>query len=101
HPDGSPGGGTYSCSTVPSGVPTSGVHCFLCLLNNLPNPTAATTVLSLPNRAVTINGEIDSNGTIVGSGAGSKLSGNPVKLYTGATCTICSSPPTYSMSAFP
>jgi hypothetical protein len=101
--DGSPGGGV-SCATVPSGGPTSGISCFLCLLNNLPSPNAAVTVLSV-NKALNIapRGEIDANGSIVGSGGAASVTAKKIALYSGATCSpagLCSPSPTSSASPF-
>ncbi len=82
--------GTTGCGSSSSSSNANGFPCALCLLNSPSSPTS-TQVLSSGKQSLVVSGEIDSNGSISGPVAATKIG-----LAPGATCSSCS--PTTALS---
>jgi hypothetical protein len=94
---------TYSvASCTPSSKTnnTAGSSCELCILNSGSPPQLATAALTVSpaGNSLTVNGELDSNGSIAGPGSVTSTGPNAkIGLYkypTGASCASCTPTPT-------
>jgi hypothetical protein len=79
--------GSVGCQHSSAGGIAPGSACVLCLLNSSP-PSAGKEVLST-ERGLTVNGEVDANGSISG-GVTATGPNARVGLLTGASCGSCS-----------
>jgi hypothetical protein len=95
--------GSSGCQVSSTGGSAAGSACELCLLNTS-SPNAGTTVLGTNRNGISVNGEVDANGSISGSGTVTATGpGAKIALLTGATCTITSNvrPPPPACSPTP
>jgi hypothetical protein len=79
--------GPSGCQVSSTGGSAAGSACELCLLSTSTSPP----VLTTNRNGLSVNGEVDSNGSISGSGTVTATgSGAKIALLTGATCTTTS-----------
>jgi hypothetical protein len=100
--------GVTNCTASTSTNNASGTSCELCILDSGSPPQQTTPALSVgPNsKILTVNGELDSNGSIAGPGSVKATGPNgKIGLYKygsvgGATCAACTPAPTALPNGF-